>query len=204
MKEFEPILERYADEGYAMYSKTVSPDKWGDVKPAKEYLRKYWLPESEYENAWKETKESIFVTRQSALSEPVFRSSFQVITKLGGCLFVEEEFHRFQDCFKVIDEPYLIIVESGIGGDPETPLFRLKYPSDITWHEFTSGGYISSILIEMPHNEYYVFGRLGEWGKYSGNDHPYPVDIIGFKTSHALVFTRLFGDGDTAASLPRL
>ena len=36
-------------------------------------------------------------------------------------------------------------------------------------------------MLEMIHNEYFVFSESGLWGKYSANEYKNPVDVIGFK-----------------------
>lgn len=57
------------------------------------------------------------------------------------------------------------------------PMFRMKFPVNITWEELTSGNYISAVLLEMSYNEYFVFGNSGSYGKYSANDYEHPMDM---------------------------
>lgn len=68
----------------------------------------------------------------------------------------------------------------------------MKFPVDITWNEPINGNYISAILLEMPLNEYYVFGSSGSFGKYSANDYGKPLDIIGFKNELSFAFNEHF------------
>jgi hypothetical protein len=56
--------------------------------------------------------------------------------------------------------------------------------------ELTAGNFASSILLEIPHKKYFVFGDSGAWGKYAANDYTTPIDILGFKPEGA----RIFGD----------
>ncbi|HEV2830341.1 MAG TPA: hypothetical protein VGW31_00045, partial [Hanamia sp.] len=72
------------------------------------------------------------------------------------------------------------------------PMFRMKFPVNITWKELTSGNYISAVLLEMGYNAYFVFSGSGNWGKYSANDYDYPLDIIGFKPELAPIFQEYF------------
>lgn len=193
MIEFEPILEYYASIGYSMYSTTIKESNWGDRMPAERYLGKYWLRESEYRKEWKPFQDDIFSVGASPLFEPTFKPRFEVITRVGGCLFVEDEFQRLQRCVQSIGERYLIVIENPSEPQMQTkPSFRLKYPADISWEELNSGGYMSSILIEMPHNEYFVFGDSARWGKYAANDHPWPLDKIGFEPEQSTIFRQMF------------
>lgn len=68
----------------------------------------------------------------------------------------------------------------------------MSYPSDITWEKLTSGNFISTSLLEMSYNEYFVFSESGNWEKYSANDYEQPLDIIGFKPEYASIFKKNF------------
>ena len=64
----------------------------------------------------------------------------------------------------------------------------MKYPAGISWDELTSGNFVSSVMIEMPHNEYFLFSESASWGRYAANDYENPLDVTGFKREHAAVF----------------
>jgi hypothetical protein len=71
------------------------------------------------------------------------------------------------------------------------PPFRFKFPVDISWDEVNDGAELSMIVF-WPERNYFVFGDSGQWGKYTGNDYEYPLDIIGFKRKYSDLFHRKF------------
>jgi hypothetical protein len=187
MTEFEKHIEFYRLYWYQHFSKFVPESKWGNKKLAEEYLQKYWLPEQEYLSVWKPMQDKVFVQGKS-LPNLIYHPEFEMIVANGGCLFVEEDFKQLQKAVQDVGEKYFAVVQNiqeYTGGEP---MFRLKFPVDITWKELTSGNYISAVLLEMSLNEYYVFGASGKWGKYSANDYERPIDIIGFKPEYSSLF----------------
>ena len=70
--------------------------------------------------------------------------------------------------------------------------FKMKYPVDTPWDELMSGNFISTVLFEMFHDEYFVFSESGMWGMYCANDYDSPLNIIGFKPDYADIFKTQF------------
>ena len=192
MKEYSAILEEFSDEGYRMYSHIVPASHWGNRQVAENYLEHYWLFSAEYESTWKQVQERVFTNQAVGLPEMVFTSGYELQASRGGCLFVQEEFLRLQECAQAISEKSLFVIENTFGGRVKEPIFRLKFPTGISWGELTSGNFASAILLEMPHKEYFVFGESGNWGKYIANDYRFPLDILGFKREVASVFGNKF------------
>jgi len=171
-----------------MYSRIVSDSEWGDKKVAENYLERYWLSENEYRSIWEPIQKQIFVHEKDGLTNFIFADGFKIFAFRGGCLFDQEDFERLQRCFTAIGESYFVIVENSFGNQELVPRFRMKFPTVIDWKELISGNFVSSILVEMPHKEYFVFGNSGGWGKYVANDYKDPLDILGFKPEHGTVF----------------
>ena len=94
---------------------------------------------------------------------------------------MEKDFLELQQAILQAGETHLIIVQKSQDFTDGEPMFRMKFPADISWQELTSGNFISSVLLELDYNEYYVFGATGKWGKYAATDYDFSMDIIGFK-----------------------
>src|SRR5882724_1461868 len=190
MNEFEEIINKYCSKYFLLYS-SIEETQWGNKEVAKNYLDKYGLKESEYHAVWKPIQDQIFINQNESLPEMVFNDDFKLLAIKGGVLFEKEDFQDLQACLLEIGENSLVIIENTFGRSKETPL-RMKFPPNITWEELMSGNFISSVLFEMPHNEYFVFGQTGAWGKYTANDYEKPLDIIGFKSHYSYIFQKYF------------
>lgn len=191
MIEYSKHLEIFFNYWFGDFSKLVPSNQWGNKKLAEEYLKKYWLPEKEYLSVWKSIQDKIFL-KGNSLPDLVYRSEFDMIALRGGCLFLEEDFKQLQKTMLEFREEYFVIIQYSQDFTEGEPMFRMKFPANITWEELTSGNYISAVLLEMSYNEYFVFGKSGNYGKYSANDYEYPLDIIGFKPELASVFRENF------------
>ena len=84
-----------------------------------------------------------------------------MIALRGGNLFVEEDFLQLQKAMQEVGEEYFVIIQHSQEFTDGEPMFRMKFPVNITWEELTSGNYISAVLLEMSYNEYFVFGKSG-------------------------------------------
>lgn len=191
MIEYIRHINEYSNYGHSSFSTLVPSDEWGNKKLAEDYLQKYWLSEQEYLSVWKPIQDKIFVPGKR-LPDLVYRSDFEMIALRGGCLFLEEDFKQLQNVMQEVGEEYFVIVQHSQDFTDGEPMFRMKFPVNITWKELTSGNYISAVLFEMSYNEYFVFGKSGEYGKYAANDYEFPLDIIGFKPALASVFREQF------------
>lgn len=190
MEEYTTNLEFYKVYAHEHFSRMVPEGQWGDHALAENYLRKYWLPEKEYLNAWKAAQDKVF--NNNIFPDMVFQPGYKWVPMRGGCLFIEEDFTLLQGALLEMGEEFFIVVQHRQDFLEGEPLFRMKFPANISWNELTSGNYISAVLLEMSFNTYYVFGSQGNWGKYSANDHDAPLDIIGFKPSLAPIFNAHF------------
>lgn len=189
--EYRKHLEYYTENYWFSTSSTLVPSEhWGDKKLAEEYLQKYWLPQLEYLSVWKPIQDKIFV--QGNLSDLIYRPDFEMIALRGGCLFLEEDFKQLQKAMEEVGEEHFVIIQHSQDFMDGEPMFRMKFPVNITWDELTSGNYISAVLVEMSYNEYFLFSESGDFGKYSANDYEYPLDIIGFRPELGPIFQECF------------
>lgn len=192
MKEFEKHIEFYRQSyGYQHFSRLIPEDKWGDWKLAEIYLQKYWLPEQEYLNIWRPLQNAIFIQGKN-VPDLIYHNEFQMIIVNGGCLFSEDNFLQLKKAMQEMGEEHFVVIQNNQEYTSGEPVFRMKFPTNITWKEITSGNYISAVLLEMSFNEYYVFGVNGKWGKYSATDYIRPLDIIGFQSEFAPIFNEVF------------
>lgn len=180
MREFDNHLEYYKNYWFADFSSIIPSKNWGNVQQAESFLQKYWLSESEYLSFWKPIQNKIFIQKEK-LPNLIFLSGFKLIALKGGCLFMQEDFSQLQKVMKQVGDEYFVVIQHSQKFTQTEPLFRMKFPADITWEELTSGNYISAVLLEMGLNQYYVFGSKSNWGKYSANDYLLPIDFLGFK-----------------------
>lgn len=191
MIEYIKHIEEYSNHKHSSFSKLVPSDQWGNRQLAEAFLRKYWLAEQDYKKKWKPVQDMIF-RRSKGLPDMVYCPGFEMIPLRGGCLFAEEDFLQLQHAMQEIGENHFAIIQCSQEFTEGEPMFRMKFPVNITWNELMSGNYISAVLFEMNYNDYFVYGESGTWGKYSANDYEYPLDIIGFKPELAPVFKEHF------------
>jgi hypothetical protein len=196
MTEYRDHIEHFSLLGSGWFSELTPENTWGNIEEGEKYLEKYWLSELKYDSFWKAIQQQIFNSTHVHLPNMVFKEEYMIIALKGGCLFLEKDFLQLQKNLLSIGEEYIIVIENTFDGNLEEPSFRLKYPSNITWKEITSGNFISSTILEHPHKEYFVFGSKSEWGKYSANDFHFPLDIIGFKDSNMNIFKNQFSQTD--------
>ncbi len=189
--EYNRHIEEYSVHNHSSFTNLIPQGEWGNKCQAEKYLQKYWLPKQEYEKKWKPIQDKIFIQNQS-LPELIYSPEYELIALRGGCLFEEEDFSQLQKVMQDIGDSHFVIIQHSQDFTESEPMFRMKFPANITWDELTNGNYISAVLLEMSYNEYYVFSESGNWGKYSANDYEQPLDIIGFKPEYRCVFREQF------------
>jgi len=192
MTEYDQLLDKYASEFYLLYSSNLSEKEWGNKEIALSYLKKYHLFEDEHQKIWKPIQNSIFKNLDKSLPEMMFSEDFSFLATIGGVLFDQKEFLRLQSCILKLGDTRIVIIQNDFGGEIETPLLRLSFPSDISWEELMSGNFISTVIFEMFTNEYFVFSESGKWGKYSAIDYEHPLDIYGFMPQYESFFRDSF------------
>jgi len=205
MTEYARHIEEYSSHyKWSHFSELIPENQWGDKGLAEVYLRKFWLSEQEYLDTWKTIQEGIFridkgiyvgdkwFPSPSLLPDLVFAQGFEMIAQPGGCLFCKKDFEQLQKAMQEVEEEYFVVIQRSQDYTYGEPMFRMKFPVNIDWEELTSGNYISAVLLEMGFNEYFVFGKSGNWGKYVATDSLYSLDIIGFKPELSAIFEEQF------------
>lgn len=192
MNEYTNHLDFYSNYWFSSFSKATPESVWGNRNVAAAYLKKYWLFERDYIKFWKPTQNQIFTNQNTGLPELVFNKDYSLFALRGGVVFIKEEFEKLQKFMLSTGDNYFVVIQNSFGGKLKEPAFRMKYPANISWKELMSGNFVSSILFEMFHNEYFVFGNTGYWGRYCANDYKYPINIMGFKKEYKTLFTTNF------------
>ena len=192
MTEYSKIVDFYSNYWWQHFSNQTPEKLWGDKVAANAFLEKYWLNLNEYDQRWRAVQNAIFINQDSGLPAMLFAADFELIILKGGCLFVKEDFIKLQNAIMPSGDKYIFIIENSFGRKNEEPIFRMKFPANISWEELTSGNYISSVLIEMARKEYFVFGDTGNWGRYAANDYFPPLDILGMKNQFSSEFHTQF------------
>ncbi len=191
MIEYTRHIEEYSIHSHSSFTNLIPEEKWGNKDLAEKYLQKYWLTDQEYQKTWKPIQNRIF-NQNKSFPDLIYRSEFEVIALRGGCLFAEEDFKQLQKAMEKVGDNHFVIIQHSQEFTEGEPMFKMKFPVNITWDELTSGNYISAVLLEMSYNEYFVFSKSGNWGKYSANDYEQPLDIIGFKPEYESIFREQF------------
>ncbi len=191
MIEYIQHIKEYLNYSHSSFSSLIPEGEWGNKGLAERYLHKYWLAEQEYQEKWKLIQDKIFV-QDDGMPDLVYRPEFEMIALRGGCLFAEEDFNQLQKAMQEVGDNHFVIIQLPQKFTEGEPMFKMKFPVNITWDELKSGNYISAVLLEMSYNEYFVFSESGNWGKYSANDFEQPLDIIGFKPDLECVFREQF------------
>ncbi len=188
MKEYEYTLEYFPkfDSGITGFLKSDHKD---DIEKAEKFLNKYWLDKSEYDSVWKPVQDYIFHAKQRRKGT-IFKDDFTLIVAKGGQLFWPERFEKFKAFISAMGEENFVVVHNV--NELNTPLFRLKFPVDITWDEMMSGDYVSAFLCGFPCEEYMLYGKSRKWGRYAGNDFAFPLDMYAFEQEYANVFDEIF------------
>jgi len=189
--EYNRHIKEYLNYNHSSFSNLIPEGEWGNTGLAEIYFQKYWLAEEEYKEKWKSIQDKIF-NQEVGLPDLVYRPEFEMIALKGGCLFAEEDFNQLQKVMQEIGNEHFVVIQYSQELTEGEPMFRMKFPVNITWDELTSGNYISAVLLEMSYNEYYVFSESENWGKYSANDYEQPLDIIGFRPEYECVFRKQF------------
>lgn len=179
MKECQNILDFYSSDYYYIYT-SLDKETWGNKKNAENYLERFWLSEEDYNSKWQTFQKKIFDLNVDFFPKMVFQRHLHLFPFLGGLLLTEEDYRILKLLMNRVGDDYFFVILNNPDVNLDTsPILRLKFPKTTTWEELMSGGFISTVLFEMPHNDYYVFGDSGEWGKYVANDLETPLDIFG-------------------------
>ncbi len=190
MTEFTKHLETYLNYWFKDFEEPAIKKRWGNTDEAQSFLEKYWLSENEFIECWKQRQDSLFVSGKE-LPEMIFQSNYLIDACLGVSLFTKDTFQKLQSVMKIIGEKSFVVIQHTQDYTMGEPMFRLKFPITITWEELLKGNYISSVLLTMQYNQYFVFGESASWAKYAATDQLYPIDFYAFEERHKSIFEQI-------------
>lgn len=174
MSNIEKLVELYNSDKYWSYTNIFPEESWGNVSIARDFLQKYSLPDDEYDEIY--CRICNIYGCEMKFDKLLINNGYKIDEVVGGYLLLEEDIELLNKLCNKYDDKYYYIIES-VGYNQDMPIFRLKFPSDITWEELMSGNYISTVLFEMPYSEYFIIGQGDKWSKYADNESFPPASI---------------------------
>ena len=199
----QKCLDKYSDEYYRMmFALPTDKDDSVSYLKAKDFLERYAL------NNIMETEECLakmcsvfkvvdyqwFDIEKMSLDE-LFKDEFHVFISLSSPLFQEENFLMIQNIEIKHGGNYLYVIEEETCEEDKDVAIKLRIPIDISWQEMKNGGFISDILLNMPHNNYFVFGDSGNWGRWYDYENPWrDYEVFGYKkeTKEILEYRKVY------------
>lgn len=175
------LLNYYNDEYYFTYSHLGDAElkRWGDAEVARIYLEKYFISPDNFQETWGSTQEELFDPATRNLDRLVFRKSTAVFPQIGGVALTSSSLKEIKLVMQEAgDKEFVLISSAESQNRSETLILRMKYPITVSWEEVMSGGFISTVLFEMGHNDYFIFGKSGLWARYVANDYEIPIDLF--------------------------
>lgn len=170
----EKCMEKYSDEYYKeMFGVRQEMDAEESTNKAKVFLQKFAMDDELYQRLCVPVQQKIFKfpapTDYNVLSQEVsdlFNSEATIFSYNSSPLFWKENFSLVKDIGKAFGEQFIFIIEDeGCEEDPQQA-FKLRIPIETDWEELSDGGFISDVVLNMFHNNYYVFGDSGNWGRW--------------------------------------
>jgi hypothetical protein len=161
-----------------------------------EYVEKYVLSDEEYESTWRPAQKKVFrltVNPDDPVTPPdqVFQPGFQFRFRWAGSPFHRDYINMLRGFMQEIGEESFITSEHS--WQPEKSKWRdYRFPADITWEAFRSGGMEAEHVLIILNSDLYVFGESARWGIYISQGLNW--DIIGLDGDDlAAAFDRYFG-----------
>ena len=168
-------LDVYSSEFYiGMFGFNPDMDEEESYNRGKAFLERYAMNDADYKNECLTVMRQIFKQSPSEMfrihhhsAYDMFQDRFHLFVNIGGTLFGEDDYTLIQAIGKSFGDKYWYIVEDETCEQDVDVAFKLRFPIDISWQELISGGCISDVVFNMFHNNYYVFGDSGCWGRWS-------------------------------------
>lgn len=174
--EYQDLVLHFSSEGFKLYASNFSLKHWNNYDL---FMSKYWFSESEFNARVKENLSKIFNFPEKGYPKTSFKKGYDLIYPEPGLLILEEDFTIIKNLTKIHNDNFFYVIQNDLGGLLREPFFRMKFPSEISWHELMSGGAMSTALFEMPYNEYFIVGEGTKWGAYIANENFPPISIYG-------------------------
>src|SRR5690606_5948090 len=143
------------------------------------YLSRFWLDADVLAKKWADVLGRSFVIKGKNVSIAPMRD---VDLRMGGVLFVEEEFECFKRLALQSGATNFVVVED-VGQQSwkqiaSRSFFRFCYPLNATWDEIANSCAIADDIFMRPIRAYFVVTDNGRLGKYANNDVAQPYDLV--------------------------
>lgn len=143
------------------------------------YLSRFWLDADVLAKEWADVLDRSFVIKGKNVSIAPVKD---VDVRMGGVLFVEEEFKEFKRLALQSGATNFVVIED-VGQQSwrqiESPsFFRFCYPLNSTWDEIANSCAIADDIFMRPIRAYFVVTDNGRLGKYANNDVAQPYDLV--------------------------
>lgn len=143
------------------------------------YLRRFWLDADVLVKEWAGVLDRSFVINGDDVSIAPAKG---VDVRMGGVLFIEEEFQEFKRFALQSGATSFVVIEDvgqqGWKDLADHSFFRFCYPLDATWDEIANSCAISDDIFVRPIRAYFVVTDNGRIGKYANNDVDKPYDLV--------------------------
>lgn len=159
--EITNCLKKYSDVYYEeMFGSSVTKSSDG-FSHASKFLSDFALSTDEYLQECAPKMQKVFkpvgVAEFKICTSPVnmlFQPDYETTLLISSPLFMEDTYHLIQKICQACGDRFLYIVEDSV----EDTAFQLKIPVTTSWEQLQSGGFISTVLFNMPYNNYRIFG----------------------------------------------
>jgi len=178
-------LQAYSDEYYRlMFGIHPEMDAETSLKKAMVFLDHYAMDDDVYKRLCCPVMNKVFSLPMNCHNEEitgVFHDGFQQFAYNSSPMLWSEKFELIRSIAVSFGDNSLFVVEDeGCEEDPDVA-FKFMFPIHLTWEEISDGGFISDVLFNMFHNDYYLFGNSGNWGIWCNYDNPREdIEILGY------------------------
>lgn len=201
---FKRIAEFYRGEGHYFYLHGMLPEEaflqqtvglsleeWLSKDLAIEMLERYWIDDLEWAEEWQPRKDRVFqrLTLEEMWQAPekAFPSDWSVKGyDVYEPFYDETAYERMRRCLLELGEKEMVMMEEY----PEGPFpVRLRIPLSMSWSDILRGGYLLLSIMRQDYGNYMIFGRLPIWGRYVALESNNGLDLLGFDSEHASMFS---------------
>ena len=143
------------------------------------YLRKYWLDANMLSSEWSEVLSSCFLVSKLEVG---IAPGISVDVRMGGVLFIEDEFNEFSSLaverganrFAVIED----VGQQSWANFSRLNFFRFIFPLDVDWYEIAKSCQLAEDALLRPIRAFFVVTDKGQVGKYVNNDADPPYELF--------------------------
>lgn len=186
------LIEHWCADGTQMYARSVPTLGWPNKMAAERFCERYWLSDADYDRAVRPVVSQVFVSETASPPAQVFQNGYAIVARRGGCLFVRNDFETLMPLVASLGDTSIAIVQNPSSTTAALPPMRFQFQTSTSWEEMISGGCLSAILLDMPHQEYFVVGQSSDWGLYVASDYAQPLTLFGVRPTLAQRFVDAF------------